>query len=205
MHLVLEPSTWSSGGDPVKVEVHLAASGRRMVKSGIHLSFAPGCGQIDEPIETAPGDYVARWRPPARLPGSKTTVAVSAGSLVRSATLTLRTGPIARIEVTPDRNSLRANGRNETRVRVLALDSGGNPATSDRLQAGTDPGSLGPLAQADGGAWVAAYVPPRMHQYGTGTVAVRGDGTETAARHGCQNGRPAVPGAVPASTARGAF
>jgi hypothetical protein len=34
---------------------------------------------------------------------------------------------------------------------------------------------------------------------------MRDDGTETAGRHGCRNRRLAVPGAVPAGTARGAL
>ena len=40
---------------------------------------------------------------------------------------------------------------------------------------------------------------------GWATVAVRDDAAETAARHGCRNGRRKVPGAVPAGTARGAL
>jgi hypothetical protein len=44
-----------------------------------------------------------------------------------------------------------------------------------------------------------------MDTAGRATVAGRDGGTETAARHGCLNGRLTVPGAVPAGTARGAL
>lgn len=149
-------------GSAVSLRVRLSYAGQRHPIAD-RLRLRASRGRLGKPQKLAPDEYSVEFRAPESLAQAnreQIVVELLDSGLEASLELSLRAGPVARIELAPEPLALPADGESERLIRARVVDAFGNPIAGARLSARAL-GSVSPFRQGTEGYWEARYRAPR--------------------------------------------
>lgn len=184
--ITVDPRSHLAGrNEPISVIVELVDVDGKVAPL-VPVELSSDLGELSALRRASSGKYLATWTIPRKFGGKEhATITARTQSdpvISAKATLSLRAGPVSRIEVSARETQLQADGHNTTVITATAFDAMDNRVSSARLLADSA-GKMTPFTRNGlGGAYESTYIAPRYSEdTPEDTVVVRTEGGDIEA------------------------